>query len=243
MPRKKPQFVVNEIYHVILRGVGDTSIFKDEHDYFRAIFSVYEFNNSNPVDIWRRRQLRKQEKIQEKAFEGQTLKNYLQQLDKRDKFVEVLAFCFMPNHIHLLVRQLKESGISNFIQKVGGFATYFNKKYQRKGHLFNNFTSVHIQSDDQLKNVVTYIHTNPIALVQPGFKEFGVNNPKEIKEFLENYKWSSYQDYIGIKNFASLTERRYILEFMGGFEGCKADVDNWIMVKKEIRDFYNIFLE
>ena len=130
------------------------------------------------------------------------------------------------------------------MQKVGtGYAVYFNKKYSRKGHLFNNFKAVHIESDEQLKNVVTYIHTNPIALVEPGFKEKGVENPPKVKEFLENYKWSSYRDYIGIENFSSVTNREFILETMSGKEGCIADVDNWIMVKKDIKDFKGIFLE
>lgn len=180
-----------------------------------------------------RRQQRKVEKMKE-ALHGQAV----QSSDRRDKFVEVAAFCFMPNHVHLLVKQLKENGISNFMQKFGGFAFYLNKKYKRKGHLFNNFKPVHIESDEQLKNVVTYIHTNPIALVEPGFKEGGIGgNPKRVKEFLENYKWSSYQDYIDIKNFAYVTDREFILEIMGGAQACRANVDNWILHKKDLGDF------
>ena len=68
MPRKKPQLVNNEIYHVVLRGVGDSLVFKDVNDYFRGIFSIYEFNNDKPVDIWLRRQERKREKLIEKGI-------------------------------------------------------------------------------------------------------------------------------------------------------------------------------
>lgn len=256
MPSKKIQLINDEFYHINLRAVGDDMVFKDIHDYYRGIFSIYEFNNTNPVDIWLRRQQRKKEKTKEKlleVLEGQTFQNFggktlegltLQYLDRRDKFVEVLAFCFMPNHIHLLVKQLKNNGISNFMQKVGtGYAVYFNQKYNRKGHLFNRFRAIDIKTNNQLKNVITYIHINPIALIEPGFKEKGIKNPKKVKEFLENYKWSSYQDYIGIKSFPSVTEREFILEIMGGTEGCKADVDNWIMYKKDLKDFRDIFLE
>jgi putative transposase len=153
----KAQLVTGEFYHINLRAVGNDTVFKDADDYWRGIFSIYEFNNAKPVSIWLRRQQRKAEKV----LHGPTV----QSLDKRDKFVEVLAFCFMPNHVHLLVKQVKENGISSFMQKFGGFAFYLNKKYSRKGHLFNSFKPVHIASDDQLKNVVTYIHTNPIALI------------------------------------------------------------------------------
>lgn len=215
-------------------------IFKNVDDYYRGIFSIYEFNNANMVSILRRREERKAEKIKE-AVRGLTPYGSGLYIDKRDKFVEVVAFCFMPNHIHLLIKQLKENGISDFMQKVGGgYATYFNRKYKRKGHLFNNFKPVHIESDNQLKNVLTYIHANPIALIEPGFKEKGVKNPEKIKKFLENYKWSSYQDYLGIKNFHYVTERGFIMEIINWLDGCKAEIDNYLMHKKDINEFYDL---
>jgi len=51
MPRRKEQFVTGEIYHLIIRALDNNLIFKDEKDYFRGIFSIYEFNNQNPVNI------------------------------------------------------------------------------------------------------------------------------------------------------------------------------------------------
>ena len=152
----------------------------------------------------------------------------------------ILNYIITSNHIHLLVKQLRGNGISDFIQKFGGFASYINIKYKRKGHLFNNFKSVHIKANDQLKNVVTYIYGNPIALIEPGFKEKGIRNPVKVKEFLKKYKWSSYQDYVGIKNFHHLTERDFMLEIMGGVEGCVTEIDNYIMNKKDFSDYYRI---
>ena len=130
------------------------------------------------------------------------------------------------------------------MKKMGtGYAVYFNRKYNRKGHLFNKFKAFHIATDSQLKNVVTYIHCNPISLLEPGFKENGIKNPKKACKFLENYKWSSYQDFIGIKNFSSLTSRDFILEIMGGKTVCKESVENWIKYKGEIKDFDFTVLE
>jgi putative transposase len=150
----------------------------------------------------------------------------------------------MPNHLHLILRQLKDNGISQFMQKVGtGFAVYFNKKYNRKGHLFNKFKAVIIEDNDQLKNTFTYVHTNLISLIEPGWKEKGIENPEKVKEFLENNKRHSYPDYLGKKNFASVTERDFLLGVMGGAEGCRVDVDNWIKYKKELRNFGDIDLE
>ena len=251
MPRQITQLVNDEIYHVVFRAVGDSVVFNNENDYYRGIFSIYEFNNKKQVSIWHRRQQRKAEKLKEVVLRSptpqvfavsETAKTLAE--EKRDLLVDILAFCFMPNHIHLLVRQLKDNGISQFMQKVGGgYVNYFNKKYDRKGHLFNQFRAILIKTNEQLENVFVYIHTNPISLIEPGWKEKGIENPEKVIEFLENYKWSSYQDYINKKNFPSITEREFMLKVMGGEQGCKEAVKGWITYKKEFKDFGDIILE
>ncbi|HEX9722546.1 MAG TPA: transposase [Candidatus Paceibacterota bacterium] len=234
MPGKRPALVNNEIYHVVLRGVGDERIFKDEDDYYRGIFSLFEFNTTKPVEIRIRRRKRKIQKLKGEPF-----------TDERDKLVEVLQFCFMPNHIHLLIRQIKEKGITEFIRKFGtGFASYFNKKYERKGHLFQGrFYDVHIKNDEQLRTVFVYIHTNPIALLQAHWKEKGLENSQKVIEFLEAYKWSSYLDYLGNDNFPSVTEREFLLDVLGGSNECKRFVNDWVKYKKELRDWREVGIE
>lgn len=229
--------VNGEVYHVISRTVGDTVIFEGENDFYRGIFSIYEFNDSNPVKIWEKRRTRIN--LKKKIVQRPTLHNFV---DKRDKLVEIWAFSFMPNHLHLILKQLKDHGISKFMKKVnGGYAKYFNEKYSRKGHLFNKFKAVHITSDQQLKIVFTYVHTNLISIVEPGWKEKGVRNVKKVKEFLENNKKHSYSDYLGIKSFPSVTQREFLLELMEGSDGCRDAINNWIIHKKGVKDFEDIF--
>ncbi len=55
MPYRHQQFVNREIYHIIIRGIDDNLIFRNADDYYRAIFSIYEFNNANAVEIYKRR--------------------------------------------------------------------------------------------------------------------------------------------------------------------------------------------
>ena len=130
------------------------------------------------------------------------------------------------------------------MEKVGGgYANYFNKKYKRKGHLFNQFRAIHITDDDQLRNVFIYIHANPISLIEPGWKEKGIKNPKKVIEFLGNHKWSSYQDYIGKKNFQSVTSRDFLIKTMGGAEGCSQLLEDWINYKKESKGLEFVILE
>ena len=167
-------------------------------------------------------------------------------VDLRDKLVEVLAFCIMPNHLHLLLRQIKDKGIIKFMIKLNtGYGGYFNRKYGRKGPLLlRRFTAVLIKTEDQLKTVFVYIHTNPISLIEPKWKEIGIKNPEKAIEFLENeYRWSSYPDYIGKKNFPSVTDREFVLKVMGGEEGCKEFVRAWIKYKGKIREFAELALE
>ena len=238
MPYRKEQFINGEIYHIIIRAIDDNLIFKDIDDYYRGIFSIYEFNNAKPVTIRERRKARAKIK-KEVADRGPA------SVDSRDKLVEVLAFCIMPNHLHLLVRQLQDWGVVKFMSKLNtGYGGYFNRKYGRKGYVFQDrFLAVHIENEDQLKNIFVYIHTNPIALIEPNWKEKGIENPEKIIKFLENYKWSSYLDYLGKKNFPSVTDREFLLKIMGGERGCKEFVDYWVRYKGKIKEFPNLYLE
>ena len=239
MKYQRPKLVNDEYYHIVVRAVGDTVVFDDEKDFYRGIFSIYEFNNSNPVEIWLRRMQRKKEKLLEKL--GRPTSQFL---DKRDRFVDILAFAFMPNHLHLILKQLKDNGITEFMKKVnGGYAKYFNEKYKRMGHLFNKFRAIHIKDDDQLRNVFLYVHTNLISLIEPGWKEKGIKNPNKVIKFLENNKRHSYMDYIGKSAFPSVTQRDFFLEFMGGPEGCKTGIDGWIKNKKDFKKFDDVILE
>ncbi|MFH1656262.1 MAG: transposase [Candidatus Nealsonbacteria bacterium] len=234
MPRNKREFINGEIYHVVLRIVDDNLLFKNKDDYYRGIFSIYEFNNDKLIEIRERRVERKREKLLQ-TISPQSDKI----IDKRDKFVDILAFCFMPNHIHLLLKQMKDNGITKFMSKVGtGYASYFNKKYERKGHVFQDkFKSVLIEDNNQLKITFTYIHTNPISIIEPKWKEIGIKDPERVIKFLEQeYKWSSYPDYLENKNFPSVTEREFMTEIMEGKQGFRDFIENWVMFKKELNE-------
>lgn len=244
MPYRKEKFENGDIVHVILRGVDGNEIFKNIDDYYRGVFSIYEFNNSNPVSIKERRRLvNRFKKKAPNSILGKSGNPLIE--DKRDKLVELLAFCFMPNHIHLLARQVKDNGITKFMQKVGaGYAGYFNRKYQRKGHFFQDtFNAVRIETDEQLKTVFAYIHTNSLSLEYSDWKIIRIENSKEAQGFLESYKWSSYLDYIGIKNFTSVTQREFMLELFGGKDRCKEFICDYINQKGELKEYSELFLE
>lgn len=101
--------------------------------------------------------------------------------------VEIIAYCLMPNHFHLLLRQTGEEGISELIRRVGiSYGRYFNLRRERLGPLLQGaFKAVRITSEEQLIHVIRYIHINPYV----GFVT--------KKEQLTEYQWSSLGDYMG----------------------------------------------
>ncbi len=92
-----------------------------------------------------------------------------------------------------------------------------------------------------------YIHTNAISLIEPKWREKGIKNAKKAIKFIENYKWSSYQDYIGKENFPSGTNRDFLLKVMGGKANLQSYIEDWIRYKirykKELEDMSQVILE
>jgi putative transposase len=234
MPARNQKFINNEFYHITLRRMGEALLFKNIDDYFRGVFSIYEFNTLTPVTIRERRIAR----LRIKQADREANRDPGLCIDTRDPLVEILVFCLMPNHIHLLLKQVKEGGISKYINKIGaGYPAYFKKKYDinRRGHFFQDrFNAVHIKTDEQLIMAFIYIHINPISLIEPGWKEKGIKNPEKTVRFLEeDYRWSSFWDYIGIKNFPSITERKLFIDLIGSEQKCRELIEDWVKNKNQ----------
>ena len=103
----------------------------------------------------------------------------------------------MPNHIHLIVHEMRKGGISKFMLKLmTAYSMYFNTKYARSGPLFTRpFRSRHINSDEYFRWVFAYVLLNPLELHQVDWKETGVRNRAEAAQYMQTYPYSSYQDY------------------------------------------------
>jgi len=105
----------------------------------------------------------------------------------------------MPNHFHILITQITEKGISKFMQKLStAYSMYYNKKYNRSGGLFEGkFKAQHLSTDRHLKYLFSYIHLNPVKLIQKDWREKGIKNKKEALDYLSKYSYSSYLDFFG----------------------------------------------
>lgn len=174
----------NEYYHIYNRGAGKQKIFHDAEDYTRFLKILYIFNN----------QIRLKFKDLIKS------KKDIFDINIEEKLLDISLFVLMPNHFHLvLTSPFLEGGenISLFMQKVcSSYSQYYNKKYKRTGTLFEGFFKVkYVGTDEYFKYLFSYIHLNPIKLIQSDWKEVGIKSLPEAKTYLNKYPYSSYGVY------------------------------------------------
>lgn len=234
---QRPDFVNGQIYHAYNRGVEKRNVFLSDEDRFRFVHDLFEFNDIRPAShIYTGLQLgevrlphinlNKQEHKQEQIKTSKVRK-------PRKLLVEILAFCLMPNHYHLLLKQKRKNGITEFMRKMGtGYTNYFNQKYERVGSLFQGkFKAVLIKKEPQLLWIVHYIHLNPIELYEKSWKEREIKNIDTTLNKLYKYRWSSLLDYIGKHNFSSVTQRDFFLKIFGGTKEYKRDITEIVKSK------------
>ena len=174
MPYRKDILVKDQIYHVFNSGVAGLPIFSGSRDYhrFMDLVDYYRFvDTPTSYSYFLKLPVSERKLIKKSLVKSQ---------------VEILAFCLMTNHFHLLLKQKTDLGIKTFISKVqNGFAKYYNFKNKRTGPLFQPmFKAVLIETDEQLMHVSRYIHLNPAT----GYLV-------EIKD-LSGYPWSSLSSYL-----------------------------------------------
>ena len=221
-----------ELYHVLNRGVDKRKIFMNDKDYFRFIHDLFEFNDEDKVlnvDF---------------RFRRPTIDVGRQYIEhkKREMLVDVLAFCLMPNHYHLVLSPRVENGIPLFMKKLnGGYSNYFNKKHERTGTLFEGrYKSIRIESQAHFIHLPYYIHLNPLDMFAPEWREGELKDYKGSIKFLDSYRWSSHLDYLGIKNFPSVLNMKHLAEIFESNKDYQKLVENYL---KDIQIDEGITLE
>lgn len=233
MALRKVQFANDEFYHLVNRGVEERKIFLDDEDRLRFVNSLLVFNDSNPAP-WGMRGF----------WHQRGPSSLMGDYKPESPLLRIHSFALMDNHFHILTEQIKDLGVVDFMRKLGGYSYYFNKKYKRVGPLFQgNFKAVLIRTDEQLKNAFVYVNTNPVGLIEPGWKENGIKDFKKAQRFLGKYKWSSYSDYIAGENNYSFVEKSFFIKLFGDNRGCKEEIGYWLKHKFEVNRFKNVALE
>jgi len=162
------QFEPDSMYHVYNRGVDKRVIFKDKRDYAVFLsFLKYALLSSEEI--------RKKDEVDASLLTDSQRFN-LRREGLADK-VELLSFCLMPNHFHLLLYQYPLDGITRLMRSViTGYSMYFNKRHKRVGSLFQGvYKASHIKTDAYWLHVSRYIHLNPIDLGED-YKEYSYSS-------------------------------------------------------------------
>lgn len=169
MPYRITPLVNDSFYHIYNRGVEKRKIFMEDKDYQRFLQTIYYYQFSGPKP---RFSTHKRFKIKD--------------FDKSPKIVEIVCYCLMPNHFHLLLKQLKNNGIQEFLSKItNSYTKYFNTKNKRVGSLMQGqFKAVSVETDEQLVHLSRYIHLNPfVAEITKDWENFPYSS---IREFTRN---------------------------------------------------------
>ncbi|MBI2669620.1 MAG: transposase [Candidatus Yanofskybacteria bacterium] len=142
------KFINGEFYHIFNRGNNKRLIFTSQFDLCRFLQSMDEFNVRGPIGS-----------IYAQSFKKDSLNS---STTKSQRLVDFVCYCLNPNHYHLLIKQLVNDGIREFMHKLGaGYTRYFNERYKLSGSLFQGrFKAIHIDSNDYLLHLSVYINLN-----------------------------------------------------------------------------------
>ena len=187
--RKFP-LVTGEIYHVFNKSIAGFRIFNNDTEFIRMKEAVSYYQ-------WGMRNTRFS------RWKDTKNKDAVERNIKEDKLVDIIAYCIMPTHFHLILKQLKDKGISVFMSQISNsYTRYFNLKHKRKGPLWEReFQNVLVSTDEQFLHLTRYIHLNPVtAFLADKPEDWPVSSYKEfLGEVEENKRICSFEELLDIK--------------------------------------------
>ncbi|OGN27743.1 MAG: hypothetical protein A2941_02605 [Candidatus Yanofskybacteria bacterium RIFCSPLOWO2_01_FULL_49_17] len=212
MATRKISFESGKYFHIYNRGNSKQVIFQDNSDYTRFVKLLFLSNGSNAFKI---------------DYVGKDIFKF----ERGDNLVSIGTYCLMPNHFHVLLTQKQNGGISKFILKLQtGYSMYFNRKYDRTGSLYEGtFKSQSVDNDRHLKYLFSYIHLNPLKIIDPKWREDGIKNRNRSVAYIDNYPFSSYQDYIGSNRKESvILAKEEFPRYFQSTDSFKDEVFDWL---------------
>jgi len=152
-----------------------------------------------------------------------------------EKLVNIIAYCLNPNHYHLILEQLVDGGLSEFMRRLGGYTWYFNNKYDRSGALFQGrFKAVHIGSNEYLLHVSAYVNLNDRVHFRGG---------STATNFLSKSSWGEYVN----KEIEGICEKEIILGQFKNIDDYRgfalSSLESIIQKKEELKGVAGLLLE
>lgn len=199
MPSRRDIFVNGGIYHIYNKSIDNRLIFTDRiTDYF---FELLKYYRSIKADLRYSRFVDLPESIKQFRLKEIYSVKYFR--------IEILAYCLMPNHFHLLIKQKLDNGLIRFMSNIlNSYTRYFNTLEERKGPIFlPQFRSRAITSREQLIHISRYMHLNPYT-----------SGIVDTIDDIENYVYSSFKDYVNDLDDSLVNTDIILSEFNGSKE-------------------------
>ena len=218
---RKFVFTNDGIYHVFNRGIERRNVFSTISDY-RRFFQLLSYCRNDGLSC-------RFSHIPREMKKGHTCPRTTKEV--QPCLVEILAWCLLPNHYHLVLRQKRFNGITKYMARVSNsYTRYYNTRNKRIGNLFQGpFKAVIVETDDQLIHLSRYIHLNPVvASLIP------INK-------LATYHWSSYLEYLDL--IQGFTEKQSVLGYFPSEFAYRVFVNNQDEFAAEVEKVRHLTLE
>ncbi len=189
-------FTTDTFFHIYARGTNKMQIFTDDSDYKKFMYLLKKYLTRN-------------------FKEKETINGVELELPVNSVFgkVELYAFALMPNHFHLLLKNITTDGLTCLLRRVlSNYSVYFNKKYDRQGSLFQgNYRAVPIYNEPQLIISFVYVNKNPLAAnLVKNLIDYPYCSYKIYKNNLHN-KWfiksKLFRETVDFDNFERYVEK------------------------------------
>lgn len=219
---RKLVFANDQIYHIFNRGVEKRPTFTNKKEFTRACETIKYYRFANLTLRFSKFLL----------LNNEEKEKFMIKLDPKNTLIEIIAYCFMPNHFHFLIKQNKDNGISKFMANFqNSYSKYFNTRNERIGPLFQGlFKAVLVEDDDQLLHLTRYIHLNPVT-------SYLIN-----EKTLPNYQWSSFPEYLSQKE-GGFIPTNIVLDFFKSSEQYNQFVLDQVQYARTLDSIKHVLLE
>ena len=221
---RRPDLVVDTYHHIVLKSANDVAFLKEEEEWYRIPQLLFYQNDANLVRNWKRDIKYSKCKMFERP----------QSWPPHEPLVKIMAFAVHNNHIHLLVKEIREGGITAFMRKLpNGISNWLVDRQEKKGNIFQPYLSRLVTEDDDLRNLAMYIMVKNVFERYPyGGLAAAYENFERVFEWALSDFFSSFPDFAGNRN-SPVIDKDILSTFFPNSQDFKEEAKKYIKHRAE----------